>query len=206
MGGQSDGELAALTAAETFRSACYRLTSKETFKDTFFAIQKQLNEAVCLIAQKSKIRLGSTSTLLGLNGKTAHLSHLGDSRCYLWRTGSLKQLSVDHIQVRPVANGGQKGRLTQYLGIFESELIIEPHNLTLSLLSEDVFILCSDGVSDVVSDQLLMQILKEFKDPRSIAEEMIRICLEQKAQDNCTVIIVRVSFPMVESNRMKWLK
>lgn len=195
MGGQSDGELAALKAAESFRAACYHLASNAHFEKEFYNIQHQLNRAVCSIAQQSKTRLGTTSTTLSINQDVGYISHLGDSRCYLWRSHHLNQLTKDHVQVRPSSGEGQKGKLTQYLGIFESELTIEPHQLILPLNDSDVFILCSDGVSDLVSVEDFEKILSTLTEPQAIAEEVIHRCLAKKAKDNCTVIVLRIDIP-----------
>lgn len=191
MGGQSDGEIAALTAAVGYRKAA-RVGIQSDILSWLTNIQLSLNADVCEIARAHKNRLGSTSTLLVLSGARVHLSHLGDSRCYRYRQHQLEQMTIDHLYKSRTSTGASKGKLAQYLGVFEHEHILEPQSISWDCQHDDLYVLCSDGVSDVLSNERIQHIIDQLKDPDRIARQVIDRCRENAAPDNCTVIIIKV--------------
>ena len=126
---------------------------------------------------------------------------VGDSRIYMMRSGMLQQISKDHTIVQQMVDSGaitkeearthkRRHILSQNIGIFPDELIIEPHFAEpIELKEGDVFPLCSDGLTDMVSDDAIRTILANNED----AEGLVAAALENGGRDNVTVIVIKVN-------------
>ena len=150
-------------------------------------------------------REGSTMALLYLAGGKAYVGNVGDSRVYLLRLGKLYQLSTDHS---PVYQMMQKGQLTReqmrkhpqgnvigaYIGMPE-ERKPKPYtaHFVTPLCEGDRFMLCSDGLSDLLSHDELQRRLGETKDPKTATTQLIWRALEMGGKDNTTVMVLDIS-------------
>jgi PPM family protein phosphatase len=140
--------------------------------------------------------MGTTVTALLLSGDRFALLHVGDSRGYLLRNGKLSRLTRDDTFVQALVDRGmisaaearhhpQRSIITQAVqgGDFE------PTGALLVPCPADRYLLCSDGLSDHVSDELIEEILAGYADPRRCAEQLVGLALRAGAQDNVTVIV-----------------
>ena len=152
-------------------------------------------------------REGSTLALLYMSGGKAYVGNVGDSRVYLLRMGKLYQLSTDHS---PVFRMMQKGQLTReqmrkhpqgnvigaYIGMSEDRKP-KPYasHYSVGLCAGDRFMLCSDGLSDLISHDELQRRMAEAKDPKSAASQLVWRALEMGGKDNTTCMILDISGP-----------
>ncbi len=152
-------------------------------------------------------REGSTLALLYLASGKAHVGNVGDSRVYLLRMGKLMQLSTDQS---PVYRMMQKGQLTReqmrkhpqgnvigaFIGMAE-ERKPKPYveYFSTSLCEGDRFLLCSDGLSDLLSHDELQRRLNDNADPRVAARQLVLRALEMGGKDNTTCMILDITGP-----------
>lgn len=199
MGGESNGETASLLAAECIRPhTFYELPDAATMD-----IQTA-NQKICrYITEQGGIRSGSTMAALYIDTGRAVSCNVGDSRVYLFRGDRLILLSRDHNRAQYMIDSGQmteeqarsssaRHTLTQYLGIFEDEMILEPwFSEPVAVEDGDCFLLCSDGLTDMLKDAEIVQILSEKGGPKKQAEALMRAALSGGGRDNITVVVIR---------------
>ena len=199
MGGESHGELASLTAVQT-------MTNKDFFKknEEWARYLIERNAVICdLINKNGGKRMGATFAGLYINKNSAAIVNIGDSKVYLFRAGILTQLSRDHTVIRQMVEMGlitkeaarthrDRHTLTQHLGVFPFETIIEPYTVQSDVLRGDVFLLCSDGLSDMIDDDSILRILRISDTVVEKAEALFMQALENGGNDNITIIVVQV--------------
>lgn len=193
MGGEERGEAASYLAAEILAksieefepaAAPSQKTSDKEFSTAVFEqdIPLKMNDRVCSYIKEEKLRFcGSTLAMISINANVATCTNVGDSRIYLLRERKLIQVSEDHS----VGVFGRKS-LTQCLGIPKEEFIISPYNKSIEIKKGDIFIICSDGVTDMISHNMLEQILAEGEG----LAKMESLILENGAIDNYTGIVL----------------
>lgn len=198
MGGESYGEEASFLAADTAR------TSEKVLADFIYPPKKYLtdlvqkmNAAVCGKSESLESgRMGSTAVMLYLSGNYAYVCNVGDSRAFRLRQGGFQQISEDHTDAKFLAEQGIKGRkpsLTQHLGIWPEEMILEPYVAKGELQDGDQYLLCSDGLTDMVDNVDICAIMKEAESPGQCVDTLISRALENGGRDNVTVIVVRIT-------------
>lgn len=199
MGGSEKGERASLIAVNTV--AQYYEKEK---KIDFLSIIQSANNKICEEIKAKGHSMGTTFT--GINIKDGKLAvvNVGDSRVYRLRDGKLEQLSEDHSIVQRMIKMGlltkeeaqkhpQKHCITQYLGIQEEDMVIEPQLETgMAIENGDCYLLCSDGLTDMVSDEEIETILKKEESVKVAAEELLNTALEHGGVDNVTVILIKL--------------
>lgn len=199
MGGEAQGELASLIAVRALKPC-----SVEQVQETALASIQMANTKICDEIEKNNgKRMGTTLVALYIENDKAVSCNVGDSRVYRMHEGTLTQLSVDHNQVSQLITAGiltreearkNKNRhvLTQYLGIFEEEMVIRPaFSEEITLDDGDVFLLCSDGLTDLVTDEEITEILQVGKQEEQV-ERLVECALEHGGRDNITVIVCQV--------------
>lgn len=198
MGGGDYGEVASYTASKTTKEFLETGTNINPCDITpsLTKMCEVVNQAVYEAGEK----LGSTkmgSTLVGLyfHAGQAWVCNLGDSRCYFLRNGKMKQISEDHTDEEFMKENGIIGRkpyLTQYLGIDPDEMTIVPSIESYVLNRGDRFLICSDGVTDMVDDQIICNNLASCQDPNECVETLIQAALDGGGKDNITAIVMDV--------------
>lgn len=199
MGGEENGELASLVTVQNLNPCGIR-----EVRETAAADIRRANELICDEIRSSRCRgMGSTLAALYIDSGKAVCCNVGDSRAYLLRGGELRQLSVDHTKVQQMVDMGiltkEQARthrsryiLSQNIGIFEEEMIIEPEfSEEISLEPGDVFLLCSDGLTDMVEDPQILWALTTGI-PEEQAQTLVSLALEHGGKDNVTVLVVQV--------------
>ena len=144
--------------------------------------------------------MGTTLVVLVIDGDQAHLAHVGDSRAYLFRDDRLTRLTRDHTVVQQEVDAGRltpelarilphKHILTQSVG---SHGPVEPDTTTRMVVQGDVFMLCSDGLSDPLTDLEIEEIMRGT--PLDLmCHELVEGALKADADDNVTVLVVGVT-------------
>lgn len=193
MGGEHFGECASYTAARQMQQA------EKTVADFWVSEKKylermvtQLNEAVVEIQKElCTNRIGTTMVELYFSGRYVYVCNIGDSRAYRLRNGEFLQLSVDHVE-KGVAKGNRKAPLTQHLGIDPEEMLIEPHIAKGELQKGDMYLLCSDGLTDMLTNFEISDIMLKSEDVEECVQSLITCALERGGRDNVTVIVCKL--------------
>ena len=191
LGGENFGESASFSAAECQLALCEKPPRRITQKYLGQMVQ-QLNDAVVQCKREHFTEyMGTTMVSLIFTPWKAHICNVGDSRAYLMRKTNLQQLSVDHISQQP-ANSTRKAPLTQSLGLDPEEIALCPHFASVSLRRGDRFLLCSDGLTDMLTDSQIAAILQEKSDAKACVEALIQGALDAGGKDNVTAIVCTV--------------
>ena len=192
MGGENFGEVASYSAAKCLKKkeGNYFFLSEEKH---LISLCKRANEEVYLAAQaQGTEHMGTTMASLLFTPRNGYACNIGDSRAYRLRNGELLQISLDHVDRRPNMNT-KKAPLSQYLGMDPNEIIIEPYIAKKKLRRGDIFLLCSDGLTDMVSNREIRDILLYNQaDVIDCAEALTKAALENGGRDNITTIICKI--------------
>ncbi len=187
MGGESHGGEAAYTAATLLQEVQSKFA--DNVEQTFNRYAAEANQEVLKLGHA-----GTTLVSLVLKGNNATVAHLGDSRAYLYRDGSLTLLTEDHTQKRVIdMTDGQESRssvLTRHLGMNMHDLVIQPTYSYLKICRGDMFVLCSDGLTDLANKTDISDILKGAKHP---ARALVEAAIRDGGADNTTVITVKIT-------------
>ncbi|HEX2267238.1 MAG TPA: Stp1/IreP family PP2C-type Ser/Thr phosphatase [Actinomycetota bacterium] len=198
MGGHRGGAVASSMALEKLREVLQedRVEPTALIEEIKAANQRVLERGE---ADRELRGMGTTLTALLAEEGKAHIAHIGDSRAYLLRDGSLKQLTEDHTLVQRMVMEGkllpeeaerhpQRSILTRALGVDEE---IEPDTLTLDpVLPGDRLLLCTDGLTGMVDTGGIEDVLQSEPDPQHAAEALIDQANAAGGDDNITVLIL----------------
>jgi protein phosphatase len=207
MGGEEHGEIAAAIAVDTLGKYYRQLKERGgLFENLIVLYTDEANARICAeTEQKGGRRMGTTFAVLFAQNNTACICNIGDSRIYLFRDGSLVQLSQDHTQLQRLIEMGiitpekakthpERHILTQHLGVFPDEMVIEPFTAAPREIKKgDVFLLCSDGLTDMLEDAGIGRLISRHPAPRDAAEALIEAALEKGGKDNVTVVVVKMT-------------
>lgn len=194
MGGHAGGEIASALAIAS-------LDSNSDEDDFLLTATRKIDNAIMAksTAQPEFSGMGTTLTALYLNGETVELLHVGDSRAYAFDGGKLNQLSQDHTVMQELIDQGritpeeainhpQRSLLTLALmGSSEIEPVVQIYPIKLG----DQFLLCSDGLSSVLSDSEIVKIVKKYSG-QELVESLVSETKAKGAPDNVTIIWAEV--------------
>ncbi len=201
MGGHAAGEVASKIAITSLAQLGKILDDgnidEESREDLLLNICYSIDQEILdrTAEDASLSGMGTTLTALHLTDRTIELLHVGDSRAYRWNGKRLSQISVDHTVMQELIDQGrltpeevhshpQRSLLTQAL---MGDSGIDPVLVSLEAKSGEKFLLCSDGLSSVLSDHEIEQILKK-SDDSEILEKLIAATKAKGAPDNITIL------------------
>ena len=204
MGGANGGRVASQIATDSMRRYFARelpnliLGEEESFILRGFSVT---NRAVYekATSDASMLGMGTTGVCAYVWDGVAHIAHAGDSRAYMLHDGKLRQLARDHSMVQQLVDSGQitpeqaaqhpqKNLITRALGVAAT---IVPEYDQCPVQAGDVLLLCTDGLTNMVSDEEIELILKEtvfFDAP----ERLLQRALRGGGQDNITILLMGV--------------
>jgi len=211
MGGAAAGERASALAVETIKEFALN-----TLK--WFLHQTKIEENALLAELRKSLEvadrsvydeaeadhrlagMGTTLTMAFCVGSDLYIVHAGDSRAYLYRDGTLEQVTQDHTLVQMLVDGGvitpeaakhhnRRNIVTNVIGGPAPGVQAEIHKVRL--VDGDVLLLCSDGLSEPVDDASIAEVLGEVADPDQAAQRLVDVALERGAPDNVTVLVAR---------------
>jgi protein phosphatase len=211
MGGHAAGEEAsalAVDALETFFLETlkwfYRLEGKDADK-VLKEFQTALGSADARIqdeaAQRPQLRgMGTTLTLAYSQEERVFIAHVGDSRCYLFRENALHRITQDHTLVGEFVRRGLlkpeeaahhplRHVVTNVLGGNEAGVRVEVHKVPLK--PDDVLLLCTDGLTEMVPDEQIAALLRDEYDPEPACRKLIELANARGGKDNITAIVAR---------------
>jgi serine/threonine protein phosphatase PrpC len=199
MGGAKAGEVASAVAVEAVEGA---QESSEPAEAQLASIVREANRRIydLAVADESRRGMGTTLTLAKLHGDEVSLAHVGDSRAYRLRDGELEQLTRDHSLVAELERSGQitpeaaehhpqRSIITRALG---PEPDVEVDTYTLAGRPGDLFLICSDGLTSMISDDEVGSILRSAGSLDEAADELVRAANQSGGKDNITVILFRL--------------
>ena len=192
VGGEAFGEVASFTAAETLCNPKIRapLDDEERY---LYDVCQNINEAVSHKSKELCVDLiCSTMVSMYFGESQLWVFNIGDSRAYLLREGSLKRISMDHTDEKFLLRRGitnRKPKLIQYLGADSTSMRVEPYMLAYYVKQGDIVLLCSDGLTDMLSDDEICRILTEGSSSENRVRMLIDNALEQGGKDNITAIV-----------------
>ena len=210
MGGDAHGELASKIAVNTLSEFFEELyNSKDSFGQAVNRYTETANAKLCEVMELNGQRMGTTLALLYVRDDSAVAANIGDSRVYyfkknFFRENQLIQLSKDHNQIRQLIELGvikkeeakthpSRHTLTQHLGIFPHEMIVEPFiSQPIKPKRGDIFLLCSDGLTDMLEDDEITSIMSSNSELHKTAEMLVDAALRNGGHDNVTVVLVSV--------------
>ncbi len=214
MGGHAAGEVASRIAVDTVRELLQgSLDPEETRLDRDVGdpadvlrerLRYAMNQASAKIRREAQMHpaysgMGTTLCVLLIEADAAHIAHVGDSRIYLVRDGLIQRLTRDHTVVQQEIDAGRltpemarqvphRNYLTQSVGYHGP---VEPDTATRPIQPGDLFVLCSDGLTDPLDDPEIARICSTAH-PNDLAESLVTAALRGGGEDNITVITVRV--------------
>ena len=196
MGGTQYGEEASGEAAKALDDYLNAIVNENVELNIEMLIRR-INNRVCKAARNFSSNSGSTIVLALVEDNKLKVVNVGDSRAYLYRKETLKQLSVDHNEAELFKQlnitdkiENSKNILTQSLGIEEKDFVLEPAiTETIELKTNDMVLLCSDGLSGFVEDKDILDILDGEYDTKEKAEKLVEKALKAGGKDNITVVL-----------------
>jgi protein phosphatase len=198
MGGHLAGDVASGIAVSTIKTK-----AEEKMPATTDELAELLRIANRNIWERSQsdpgVRgMGTTTTLVKLEGDQAHLAHVGDSRAYLFSDGELSQITEDHTLVSRMVREGrlrpeeaerhpQRSIITRALGV-DSDVDVD--SITLTVKPGDRILLCSDGLTSMIGESEIRDVLASEPDPQRAADRLVELANAAGGEDNITVVIL----------------
>ncbi|MGW6703785.1 PP2C family protein-serine/threonine phosphatase [Streptomyces sp. NPDC054956] len=201
MGGQAAGEVASSEVISTLVQLDDDVPGSDILTALSTAVQRANDQLRAMVEEDPQLEgMGTTLTALLWTGQRLGLVHVGDSRAYLLRDGILTQITQDHTWVQRLVDEGriteeeatthpQRSLLMRALG---SGDIVEPDLSIREVRAGDRYLICSDGLSGVVSHQTLEETLADYHGPRETVASLIQLALRGGGPDNITCIVADV--------------
>ena len=194
LGGHVAGEIASATVIETLMSCDNKVAATDLVETMSAAVSAANAELLRRIGEKPELAgMGTTLTAMLWSGTTAVLAHIGDSRAYLLRQDRLRQITEDHSLGKLVADVAVSARppsvMVRYL---DGQAERSPDLALREVCPGDRYLLCSDGLSDVVTAESMYAVLVSVEDTRPAVRRLVGLAHEGGAPDNITVVLVDV--------------
>ena len=197
MGGYSGGEIASTYAVDEIREY---LASLETVgqQDLCDAIIHANQRIVNRVASEERLAgMGTTAVVTAIKDNQLLWASVGDSRLYVYRDGLLRQITTDHSMVQELLTAGeitkdeilshpQRNLLTRAVGVDE---VLEVDSGIESILPGDRILLCTDGLSGYVTDDVIASALQSSDDNMMVVESLMDTVYEIGAGDNVTIVV-----------------
>jgi PPM family protein phosphatase len=191
MGGHASGDV----ASRIVKQALLEHAAAADLRATLLKAHEAVFQAAALTTVHNN--MGSTAVLARIANQHAHIAWVGDSRAYLWRDQSLRQLTRDHsflevlreqekLSEAQLRGHPNKNLVTQTLGIGTPE----PSLVAISLRRGDCLLLCSDGLNDELEDQEIAAVLRAHPSPEAAVPALIEAALARGGRDNVSAVVV----------------
>jgi len=202
MGGHNAGEIASNIAVQKIAAAVRDgLASGEKVSSIILEAVAAANRAIFFTAASDPwwTEMGTTVVMALFHGERVAISHVGDSRAYMIKNGSIEQLTEDHTFVAEWVKEGSitleqarthqaRHGLTMALGIDEE---VDPVITEREWSPHGSLLLCSDGLTEVLKDSEILDILAKATDPQQACDALVNAANEKGGPDNITVIVIR---------------
>ncbi|RLL49147.1 serine/threonine-protein phosphatase [Mariprofundus sp. EBB-1] len=210
MGGHASGEKASAIACEKMARLLDSHKLLDADEDAMKLILDQrvhaIHRAIVQAGEDNEddAGMGTTLTALLIRGNSGIYAHVGDSRLYSFFEGSLEQITRDHTQAQVLVQIGrlapekaQSHHLNQVLSQALGTDTVEDENLevdvgSVNVRSGELFLLCSDGLYDMVSEQEMVAILQQCSERAEAIEKLKALALEHGGHDNVTIMLIEI--------------
>ena len=183
MGGEACGEVASYTAAA--QSALF-VCGRDAYADYLGELCELLNTKIREETEdRSLVLMGTTAAMLQVFGEDVFILNAGDSRIYKLSDHELRQISQEHV-----AQGYGGKAITKFLGMPEG-YEVEPYLAKGKFKVGDMFLLCSDGVTDMLTDEEICRIIDDRMDVDVLARALVDAALDKGGVDNTTAMLLR---------------
>ncbi|GAA3500360.1 Stp1/IreP family PP2C-type Ser/Thr phosphatase [Streptomyces prasinosporus] len=201
MGGAAAGEVASSEAISTIVALDDDIPGSDLLTSLGSAVQRANEQLRMMVEEDPQLEgMGTTLTALLWTGQRLGMVHVGDSRAYLLRDGVLTQITQDHTWVQRLVDEGriteeeatthpQRSLLMRALGSGDH---VEPDLSIREVRAGDRYLICSDGLSGVVSHQTMEETLASYQGPQETVQNLIELALRGGGPDNITVIVADV--------------
>lgn len=199
VGGHASGDFASSLAIRRLAEAGQTVMGSQVLA----SLVKQINSAVreSASANSSRHGMATTLTVLEVDGPNAHLAHVGDSRAYVYRDRSLRRLTTDHTFASELVEAGDltpddaermvdSTVLTQALGSSDQ---VRVDTRTIRLHKGDRVLLCTDGLTQELTDPAITRVLGRAATAQAAADELIDAAIVAGGRDNVTCVVVDVN-------------
>ncbi|NLJ78572.1 MAG: Stp1/IreP family PP2C-type Ser/Thr phosphatase [Tissierellia bacterium] len=206
MGGHKAGETASNMAIEITSTQLVKGLRQSTLSDD--EIQKNIEGSIDManreiyrksLSDESLSGMGTTTTIAYINDGKVHIGHVGDSRAYILRENTLCQITNDHSLVEELIRNGsisaeeaknhpQRNIITRAVGTNE---YIEVDLVIKKIYRGDILLLCSDGLSNMLGDDEIREILLGSTDMKEASQNLVELSKDRGGFDNITVLIVK---------------
>lgn len=194
MGGEAYGEECAMLCATTLSQFQGR---EQPFEAPAF--YQKANEIVCEFEQRTQATGGSTAAVAQVRGNRVFASNAGDSRVYHLRGRELKCLTRDHTRYQQMIEAGvpdpdpaERHVLTKFIGLDNRRPLTPNFAVSVKLEEGDRIILCSDGITGVLSDEQIVETLSQPHLPEVVGRALVQQALEAGSRDNVTMVLAEV--------------
>lgn len=208
MGGHAAGDVASRLCVETIQREL--LTDEDDSARQVDDLERQMrsaiNKASQAIQEEARRKpflygMGTTVVMLRVEDGRAFLAHAGDSRAYLIREDGLERLTSDHTWVNEQVQAGllteEEGEISQYKNLLTRsvgfETRVQSDTSTRPIQAGDHYLLCSDGLTNVVRDQEIADLILGRDDPAAAARALVELARERGAPDNVTAVLLYVA-------------
>ncbi len=186
MGGEECGEVASLIAAKNAAALSIERKPIDVFKQF---CQKANTEICTYVAENELSSMGTTAAMLAFSSSEITLCNIGDSKIFRFSGGVLEQISKDHVAVSAF---GVKPPLSQNLGIPPNELEIDPYLAQGTYNDGDLYLICSDGLTDMVTNEEIVSLLTSSENTEEAARKLQETALTNGGRDNITIILCKI--------------
>ena len=208
MGGEFSGDIASKIVVETLPKMIEQILGKgiEPGSPEF---STRLGSEISILsnAVRTKTRnepglsgMGATVALAVVSGGNAVIAHMGDSRIYLLRKGKLKRLTKDHSIIQLLLDNNEisqeeaethpaRGQITRFVAMEGNPL---PEIKTVDVRPGDIMLLCSDGLTQMLPESEIQEILKKKTNPEEACIELVAMANKNGGKDNITAIVIKV--------------
>ena len=197
MGGYSGGEIASTYAVDEIREYLASLESvgKQDLCDAIIHANQRIVNRVA--SEERLAGMGTTAVVTAIKDNQLYWASVGDSRLYIYRDGLLRQITTDHSMVQELLTAGeitkdemlshpQRNLLTRAVGVDE---VLEVDSGIESILPGDRILLCTDGLSGYVTDDVIASALQSSDDNMMVVESLMDTVYEVGAGDNVTIVV-----------------
>jgi PPM family protein phosphatase len=200
MGGYAGGDLASKLAVDTmvraFETGSFEGPVHKNVPREASDVARAIQMANATIEDEAKAKpdlrgMGTTvcSAAFSPKKRRMYIGHVGDSRCYRLRDGVFKLLTADHTMAEMGVKGPEAQQLSRAVGIWPTVMI----DIVMAVPETgDVYLLCSDGLTKMLTDDIIGNVLRNEEDPKVAVDRLIFFANSRGGKDNITVILIRV--------------